>query len=73
MQQLRLVSDRAAFFIRQIARQTDTAESLGGEAGESQEVANLKSRLIDIDRILERCGEAISTLATRTKTLTLES
>ena len=43
-----------------------------GEAGESQEVANLKTRLIDIDRILDRCGEAISTLATRTKTLTLE-
>ncbi|MFN6395359.1 MAG: AAA family ATPase, partial [Aphanizomenon sp.] len=43
-----------------------------GETGESQEVANLKSRLIDIDRILERCGEAISTLAIRTKTLSLE-
>ncbi|PPJ63334.1 chromosome segregation protein SMC [Cuspidothrix issatschenkoi] len=43
-----------------------------GEVGESQEVANLKTRLIDIDRILERCGEAIATLGTRTKTLTLE-
>jgi chromosome segregation protein len=43
-----------------------------GEAGESQEVASLKTRLIDIDRILDRCGEAISTLATRTKTLTSE-
>jgi chromosome segregation protein len=43
-----------------------------GETGESQEVANLKSRLIDIDRVLERCGEAISTLAIRTKTLSLE-
>ncbi len=43
-----------------------------GDAGESEEVANLKSRLIDIDRVLERCGEAISTLAIRTKTLTQE-
>jgi chromosome segregation protein len=43
-----------------------------GEVGESQEVANLKTRLIDIDRILERCGEAIATLGTRTKTLSLE-
>ncbi|MFN8952933.1 MAG: chromosome segregation protein SMC, partial [Aphanizomenon sp.] len=43
-----------------------------GETGESQEVASLKSRLIDIDRVLERCGEAISTLAIRTKTLSLE-
>ncbi|MCG6138743.1 MAG: chromosome segregation protein SMC [Nostoc sp. LLA-1] len=38
-----------------------------GEAGESQEVAGLKSRLVDIERILERCTEAIASLAARTK------
>ncbi|MBD2568214.1 chromosome segregation protein SMC [Anabaena lutea] len=43
-----------------------------GEAAESDEVVNLKTRLVDIERVLERCGEAISTLAIRTKTLTQE-
>ena len=40
-----------------------------GETGEGEEVGNLKTRLMDIDRILERCGEAINTLATSMKTL----
>jgi chromosome segregation protein len=44
----------------------------GVEAAESEEVSSLKSRLADIERILERCSEAISTLSTRTKRLTQE-
>ncbi|WP_071187374.1 chromosome segregation protein SMC [Trichormus sp. NMC-1] len=43
-----------------------------GEAAESDEVTNLRTRLVDIERVLERCAEAISTLAIRTKTLTQE-
>ena len=42
------------------------------EAAESEEVAALKTRLVDIERVLERCREAIATLATRTKQLTQE-
>ncbi len=42
------------------------------EATESEEVASLKSRLADIERVLERCGEAISSLSVRTKQLTQE-
>ena len=33
-----------------------------GESAESQEVVALKSRLADIERIIERCTEAIATL-----------
>lgn len=44
----------------------------GVEAGESEEVSSLKSRLADIERILERCSEAITTLSSRTKRLTQE-
>ncbi|WP_414587064.1 chromosome segregation protein SMC [Scytonema sp. PCC 10023] len=44
----------------------------GVEAAESEEVSSLKSRLADIERILERCSEAISTLSSRTKRLTQE-
>ncbi|MBR8833834.1 MAG: chromosome segregation protein SMC [Stigonema ocellatum SAG 48.90 = DSM 106950] len=42
------------------------------EATESEEVATLKTRLGDIERILDRCGEAISSLSQRTKVLTQE-
>ncbi|MDZ8028783.1 MAG: chromosome segregation protein SMC [Nostoc sp. DedQUE11] len=43
-----------------------------GEAAESDEVIGLKNRLVDIERILERCTEAIATLSSRTKQLTQE-
>ncbi|QXE24542.1 chromosome segregation protein SMC [Richelia sinica FACHB-800] len=43
-----------------------------GEAAESEEVSNLKSRLADIDRILDRCTEAITNLSTRSKQLSHE-
>jgi chromosome segregation protein len=43
-----------------------------GEAAESEEVSNLKSRLADIDRILDRCTEAIANLSTRSKQLSQE-
>ena len=43
-----------------------------GEAAESEEVVGLKTRLADIERVLERCGEAIATLSARTKKLTQE-
>ncbi len=42
------------------------------EAGESDEVIGLKSRLNEIERVLERCGEAINTLSVRSKTLSIE-
>ncbi|MDF2387966.1 chromosome segregation protein SMC [Nostoc ellipsosporum NOK] len=42
------------------------------EAAESEEVAALKNRLVDIERILERCTEAIANLSTKTKQLTQE-
>ncbi|MEH2299668.1 MAG: chromosome segregation protein SMC [Nostoc sp.] len=42
------------------------------EAAESDEVIALRSRLVDIERVLERCTEAIATLSTRTKKLTQE-
>jgi chromosome segregation protein len=38
-----------------------------GEASESEEVASLKTRLLDIDRILDRCTEAIASLSAATK------
>ncbi|MGF1991746.1 MAG: chromosome segregation protein SMC [Nostoc sp. ZfuVER08] len=43
-----------------------------GEAAESDEVIALKNRLVDIDRIIERCAEAITTLSTKTKQLSQE-
>ncbi|WP_066426259.1 chromosome segregation protein SMC [Anabaena sp. 4-3] len=43
-----------------------------GEAAESEEAIALKQRLQDIERILDRCGEAIATLSTKTKQLTQE-
>ncbi|MEC4815770.1 MAG: chromosome segregation protein SMC [Scytonema sp. PMC 1069.18] len=43
-----------------------------GESGESEEAAHLKSRLADIERVLERCSEAISSLSVRVKSLTQE-
>ncbi|WP_341525994.1 chromosome segregation protein SMC [Nostoc sp. UHCC 0302] len=43
-----------------------------GEAAESDEAIALRSRLVDIERVLERCTEAIATLSTRTKKLTQE-
>ncbi|WP_066375807.1 chromosome segregation protein SMC [Anabaena sp. CA = ATCC 33047] len=43
-----------------------------GEAAESEEAVALKQRLQDIERILDRCGEAIATLSTKTKQLTQE-
>ncbi|MGI8503796.1 MAG: chromosome segregation protein SMC [Hassallia sp.] len=42
------------------------------EAAESDEVIGLKSRLNEIERVLERCGEAINTLSLRAKTLSQE-
>ncbi len=42
------------------------------EATESEEVATLKNRLADIERILDRCNEAINVLSQRTKQLTPE-
>ncbi|NJR74008.1 MAG: chromosome segregation protein SMC [Scytonema sp. CRU_2_7] len=42
------------------------------EAAESEEVSSLKSRLTDIERILERCSSAIYSLSSRTKQLTQE-
>jgi len=42
------------------------------EAGESDEVIALKSRLNEIERVLERCGEAINTLSARSKSLSIE-
>jgi chromosome segregation protein len=39
------------------------------EAAESEEVAALKKRLVDIERVLERCTEAIASLSTRAKEL----
>ncbi|MEA5577734.1 chromosome segregation protein SMC [Anabaena sp. UHCC 0451] len=43
-----------------------------GEIKESEEVVNLRTRLGDIERVLERCGEAITNLSTRSKQLSLE-
>jgi chromosome segregation protein len=43
-----------------------------GEAAESEEVVALKKRLADVERILERCTEAIASLSTRTKQLSQE-
>ena len=43
-----------------------------GEAAESEEVVALKKRLVDIERVLDRCSEAISSLSARTKQLTQE-
>ncbi|WP_017652545.1 chromosome segregation protein SMC [Fortiea contorta] len=40
------------------------------EATESEEVANLRSRLVDIERVLERCNEAIASLSLSSKQLT---
>jgi chromosome segregation protein len=40
------------------------------EATESEEVSSLKSRLNDIERILERCSSAIYSLSSQTKQLT---
>jgi chromosome segregation protein len=44
----------------------------GVEAAESEEVSALKSRVTDIERVLERCSQAINTLSTKTKQLTQE-
>ncbi|TAF02126.1 MAG: chromosome segregation protein SMC, partial [Nostocales cyanobacterium] len=43
-----------------------------GEVKESEEVINLRTRLGDIERVLERCAEAITTLSARSKQLSLE-
>ncbi len=43
-----------------------------GEAVESDEVVALKQRLQDIDRILDRCSDAIATLSVKTKQLSQE-
>ncbi|MBW4448712.1 MAG: chromosome segregation protein SMC [Spirirestis rafaelensis WJT71-NPBG6] len=42
------------------------------EAAESDEVIALKNRLNEIERVLERCGEAINTLSVRAKRLSQE-
>jgi chromosome segregation protein len=43
-----------------------------GEQKESEEVVNLRTRLGDIERVLERCAEAITNLSARSKQLSLE-
>ncbi len=43
-----------------------------GEGKESEELINLRTRLADIDRVLERCAEAIVNLIPRSKQLGLE-
>ncbi|AFY42634.1 chromosome segregation protein SMC [Nostoc sp. PCC 7107] len=43
-----------------------------GEAAESDEAIALKSRLTDIDRILDRCIDAIASLSSKTKQLSQE-
>ncbi|MEA5619307.1 chromosome segregation protein SMC [Cronbergia sp. UHCC 0137] len=43
-----------------------------GEAAESAEMSDLRTRLLDIERILERCNEAISSLSIRSKSLAQE-
>ncbi|QNP30563.1 chromosome segregation protein SMC [Cylindrospermopsis curvispora] len=43
-----------------------------GQGKESEELINLRTRLADIDRVLERCAEAIFTLSSRSKQLGLE-
>jgi chromosome segregation protein len=43
-----------------------------GEAKELEEVTSLKTRLADIDRVLDRCLEAISNLSTWSKKLSRE-
>lgn len=42
------------------------------EATESEEVKALRNRLIEIERILQRCNEAITTLSERTKELSTQ-
>jgi chromosome segregation protein len=42
------------------------------EAAEPEEVAALRTRLGEIERVLDRCGEAINKLSTKTKTLAQE-
>ncbi|BAY40224.1 chromosome segregation protein [Nostoc sp. NIES-2111] len=42
------------------------------EAAESEEAVALKQRLADIDRILDRCGDAIANLSIKTKQLSQE-
>ncbi|MBD6617307.1 chromosome segregation protein SMC [Komarekiella sp. 'clone 1'] len=42
------------------------------EAAESDEAIALRNRLVDIERILERCTEAIATLSAKTKRLAQE-
>ncbi len=41
----------------------------GGDATESDEAFGLRNRLQDIELVLKRCGEAINSLATKTKQL----
>ncbi|HIK06101.1 MAG TPA: chromosome segregation protein SMC [Trichormus sp. M33_DOE_039] len=43
-----------------------------GEAAESDEAVALKQRLQDIDKVLDRCTEAIATLSSRSKQLSQE-
>ncbi|MBW4561997.1 MAG: chromosome segregation protein SMC [Mojavia pulchra JT2-VF2] len=42
------------------------------EAAESEEVAAFRNRLVEIERVLERCSEAINTLSAKTKRLAQE-
>ncbi|MBV6626357.1 MAG: chromosome segregation protein SMC [Rivularia sp. (in: Bacteria)] len=42
------------------------------EATESEEVKNLRNRLVEIERVLGRCNEAINTLSERTKELSTQ-
>lgn len=43
-----------------------------GEQKESEEVVNLRTRLGDIERVLERCAEAIGSLSAHSKELSVE-
>ncbi|WP_353931769.1 chromosome segregation protein SMC [Okeanomitos corallinicola TIOX110] len=54
------------------SNQRSTLKFATGEARESQEVVNLRTRLKDIDRVLDRCLEAITNLSARSKQLSLE-
>ncbi|MDH6061576.1 chromosome segregation protein SMC [Chrysosporum bergii ANA360D] len=47
--------------------QRSTLKFATGDGGESQEVTALKSRLGDIDRIIERCTAAMAALSAQTK------
>ncbi|NES99658.1 MAG: chromosome segregation protein SMC [Sphaerospermopsis sp. SIO1G1] len=52
--------------------QRSTLKFATDDVRESQEVINLRTRLVDIERVLERCLEAITNLSARSKQLSSE-